>query len=144
MFYGQYEHTIDEKSRLTLPARFRDELDQGVVLAMGLDSNVDIYPRAAWDQLVEGRIAPLDPLSHEARDLRRFFFAGAAYEGLDKQGRVLVPQTLREHGSLGKDVVIAGVLDHLEVWNREAWAERLKGVGGSASNAAERLAQQRI
>jgi MraZ protein len=144
MFFGQYEHTIDDKSRLALPARFRDNLVEGVVLAMGLDSNVDIYPRAAWDHLVEARIAPLDPLSHEARDLRRFFFAGAAYESVDKQRRVLVPQNLREHGSLGREVVIAGVFDHLEVWNRETWAERLKGVGGSASNAAERLAHQRV
>jgi MraZ protein len=144
MFYGEYEHTIDEKGRLTVPARFRDDFGSGVVLAKGLESNVDLYPRDTFERLVESRIAPLDPLSREARELRRFFFAGAAYEELDRQGRVLVAPALRDRGGLGKDVVVAGVFDRLEVWDREAWAEHLKGIEGSASNVAERLAQQRI
>jgi MraZ protein len=143
MFTGTYEHTIDEKGRLTLPARFRDVLGDGVVLAKGLDANVDVFPREGWDSLVESRIAPLDPLSPETRKLRRFFFAGAAHETMDKQGRVLVPQPLRDAGGLARDVVIAGVFDHLEVWSREAWAEQLKGVDGSASDVAERLSHER-
>lgn len=144
MFYGAYEHTIDEKGRLTLPARFRDALSTGVVLAKGLDANVDVFPRDAWERLVESRIATLDPLSPETRKLRRFFFAGAAYETMDRQGRVLVPQQLRDAGALGRDVVVAGVLDHLEVWSREAWAEHLKGVDGSASDVAQRVADERL
>ncbi len=77
MFIGTYEHTIDEKSRLTLPARFREALGAGVVLARGLDGTVAVYPRETWSMTVEARISALDPLSREARELRRFFFSGA-------------------------------------------------------------------
>ena len=99
MFIGTYEHTIDEKSRLTLPARFRDALGDGVVLARGLDGNVAVYPRETWKVSVEARIAVLDPLSREARELRRFFFSGAAEVDVDRSGRVLVPATLCRHAA---------------------------------------------
>ena len=92
MFFGEYEHTIDEKGRLTIPARFRDELASGVVLARGLEGQVDVYPREGWRVNVESRLAELDPLSREARDLRRFFYAGMSDCEPDKQGRVLVPR----------------------------------------------------
>ena len=118
MFFGEHEHTIDEKSRLTLPARFRDQLAGGVVLAKGLDHYVAVYPRDAWSETIEVRLAALDPLTREARELRRFFFAGAADAELDKNGRVLVPPTLVRHARLGRDVVVAGVYDHLEIWDR--------------------------
>jgi MraZ protein len=91
MFFGEYEHTIDDKNRLTLPARFRDDLAGGVVLTRGLDECLDVYARAAWSALVEERLAPLDPFSKEARELKRFFFSAATDAELDKQGRVLVP-----------------------------------------------------
>jgi MraZ protein len=143
MFFGEYEHTIDEKSRLTLPARFRDALAGGVVLARGLDANVDVYPRATWETNVERRVGGLDPLSREARDLRRFFFAGAVDQELDRQGRVLVPPALVRHASLGREVVVAGVWDHVEIWAREAWRTHLRGVEGSAGDVAERLADTR-
>lgn len=143
MFFGEYEHSIDDKSRLTLPARFRDAFADGVVLARGLEGQIDVYPREGWRVSVEGRLAELDPLSREARDLRRFFYAGMADSELDKQGRVLVPPPLARHASLGKDVAIAGVYDHLEIWDRTAWATHLLAVEGSADDVAERLAQKR-
>ena len=93
MFYGEYEHTIDDKNRLTLPARFRDALAGGVVLARGIEKNIDVYPRESWDANV-ARIAELDSLTREAREMKRFVFAGAAVTELDKQGRVLVPPHL--------------------------------------------------
>jgi MraZ protein len=143
MFFGEYEHAIDEKSRLTLPARFRDAFEDGVVISKGLDSNLDVYPRASWSESVERRLAELDPFSREARELKRFFFAGATGAELDKAGRVLVPPPLIRHAKLGKDVVVAGVHDHLEIWDRTAWAEHLHAVEGSADDVAERLAQKR-
>jgi transcriptional regulator MraZ len=143
MFFGEYEHAIDDKSRLTLPARFREALAEGVVLAKGLDANVDVYPREGWQRTVEARLAELDPLTREARDLRRFFFSGAAHAELDRSGRVLVPPALARHAGLGKEVVVAGVYDHLEVWDRSAWVERLRAVEGSADHVAERLAEKR-
>jgi transcriptional regulator MraZ len=140
MFIGTYEHTIDEKSRLTLPARFRDALGDGVVLARGLDGNVAVYSRETWKVTVETRISALDPLSREARELRRFFFSGAAEADLDRQGRILVPAVLTRHAGLEREVVVAGNYDHLELWNPSSWEQHLHAVEGSAEHAAERLA----
>ena len=143
MFFGEYEHTVDDKHRLTLPARFREAFAGGVVLTRGLDQCLDAYPRADWDVLVQARLAPLDPFSKEARDLKRFFFSAAADAELDKQGRVLVPPALARHARLGREVVVAGVHDHLEIWDRSAWNDTLTKVEGSADDVAERLAQNR-
>src|SRR5688500_12661661 len=144
MFFGEYEHTIDDKNRLTLPARFREALADGVVLTRGLDSCLDVYARADWQALVDARLATLDPFSREARALKRFFFSAASDAELDKQGRVLVPPALVKSGKLGREVVVAGVHDHLEIWDRAVWAEQVTKVEGSADDVAERLAEKRI
>jgi len=102
MFFGEYEHSIDDKSRLTLPAKFRDALAGGVVLTRGLDSCVAVFARADWQRLADDRLAPLDPFAPETRELMRFFFAAAADAELDKQGRVLVPPALVRHAQLGR------------------------------------------
>jgi MraZ protein len=142
MFYGEYEHAIDDKSRLTLPARFRHSLAGGVVLARGIERNIDVFPSDTWHENM-ARIADLDSLSREARELKRFVFAGAAVSELDRQGRVLVPQHLAEHAGITKDVVVAGVHDHVEIWDRAAWAAHLSEIEGSAGDVAERLADKR-
>ena len=144
MFLGEYEHTIDDKNRLTLPARFRDALADGVVLTRGLDECLDVYPRSDWNALVEAQLATLDPFSREARDLRRFFFSAASDAELDKQGRVLVPPALTRRARLGREVVVAGVHDHLEIWDRAAWTDNVTRIEGSADDVAERLAQKRV
>ena len=144
MFFGEYEHTIDDKNRLTLPARFREAFADGVVLTRGLDQCLDVYSRGHWDALVEAQLAPLDPFSREARELKRFFFAAAADAELDKQGRVLVPPALTRHARLGREVVVAGVYDHLEIWDRAAWNDNVTKVEGSADDVAERLAEKRV
>ena len=142
MFYGKHEHTVDEKNRLTLPAKFRDALDAGVVLARGIDRNIDVYPRGNWDANV-ARIAELDSLTREAREMKRYVFAGAAVAELDKQGRVLVPPDLVMHAGLGKDVVVAGVHDHIEIWDRSQWADHVSAIEGSVGDVAERAADRR-
>ena len=142
MFYGEYEHTIDEKSRVTLPARFRNEFARGVVLARGIERNIDVFPRESWDANVS-RIAELDSLTREAREMKRYVFAGAAIADLDKQGRVVVPPALAEHAGIGKDVIVAGVHDHIEIWDRSAWTAQLSAIEGSAGDVAERLADRR-
>ena len=144
MFIGQYDHSIDDKSRLTLPARFRDALADGVVLSKGLDSSVDVYPKESWEMIVGERIGRLDPLLPDTRTLQRHFFGGASEDVPDKQGRVLLPAQLLRYGGLTKDVTVIGSNDHLEIWDRAAWAERLEGIEGSADHAAERLAAQRV
>ncbi|HEX5582897.1 division/cell wall cluster transcriptional repressor MraZ [Gaiella sp.] len=140
MFIGTYEHTIDDKSRLTLPARFREALGDGVVLARGIDGNGAVYPRETWKVTVEDRMSALDPLSGEARQLRRFFFAGAGEADIDGSGRVLVPAWLVEHAGLERVVVVAGNYDHLELWNPTTWEKHVTAVEGSVEHAAERLA----
>jgi MraZ protein len=142
MFYGEYEHSIDEKHRLTLPARFRHSLSGGVVLARGIERNVDVYPSDTWHERM-ARIAELDSLSREAREMKRYVFAGAAVAELDAQGRVLVPTHLAEHAGIEKEVVVIGVHDHCEIWDRAAWAAHLESIEGSAGDVAERLADKR-
>ena len=142
MFYGEYDHTVDEKNRLTLPARFRDAFVAGVVLARGIERNIDVYPRESWDANV-ARIADLDSLTREAREMKRHVFAGAAVGELDRQGRVIVPPHLGGHAGIGKDVVVAGVHDHIEIWDRAEWAAHLSAIEGSAGDVAERLADKR-
>jgi MraZ protein len=143
MLLGAFEHTIDDKSRLTLPAKFREALSGGVVLTYGMDGCVSCYPRADWERVVEKRLAELDPFSRESRMMQRYFFGGASETELDKQGRVVVPAALATSVGLDRDVVVAGVRDHLEVWDREAWHEHLREIEGSAEHVAERIATQR-
>ncbi len=141
LFFGEYEHAVDDKSRLTLPARFRPALADGVYLAKGLDGSVDVYPRATWDRDVVDRIGSLDPLLPETRTLGRHFFGGASEDIPDRQGRVHLPAALIRHAGLGKDVTVVGVYDHLEIWDRANWAQRQMSEG-SADDAAQRLARE--
>ena len=143
MLLGEYEHTLDDKNRLTLPARFRQAFAEGIVVTRGMDGCLFAYTPADWTALVEGRLATLDPLSKEGRRMQRFFYAGATEAELDKQGRVGIPGALLEHAKLGRDVVVAGVHDHLEIWDRAAWRLELAEVEGSAEHVAERLAAKR-
>ena len=143
MLLGEYEHTIDDKSRLTLPSRFREAFADGIVLTRGMDGCLYGYAKEDWENLVTTRLAELDPLSREGRVMQRYFFSGAAEAELDKQGRVMIPAPLAEHAGLGKEVVVAGIRDHLEIWDRAAWREHLKEVEGSAEHVAERLAARR-
>lgn len=142
MFLGEYEHTLDEKSRVTLPARFRHALSSGVVLTRGLDRNIDVFPRESWEASI-ARIAELDSLTREGREMKRHVFAGASVAELDRQGRVLVPPHLAAHAGLGKDVVIAGVHERIEIWDRAAWVARVSANEGSAADVAERVANRR-
>jgi MraZ protein len=143
MLLGEYEHTIDDKNRLTLPAKFRKAFADGVVVTRGMDGCLYAYPSEGWRELVETRLGRLDPLSKEARTMMRFFYSGASEAEPDKQGRVLIPPALAQHAGLGREVVVAGVRDHAEIWARAAWREHLKEVEGSAEHVAERLAAQR-
>jgi transcriptional regulator MraZ len=143
MFLGEHQHTLDEKNRLTLPAKFRDSFPDGLVLTRGMDGCVYAYARADWEQLVDSRLATLDPLSRDDRMIQRHFFSGAAEATADRQGRVMVPAALVKHGGLGREIVVAGVFDHLEIWDAGAWRAQLKDVEGRAEDVAERLAAKR-
>ncbi|MEP7334459.1 MAG: division/cell wall cluster transcriptional repressor MraZ [Actinomycetota bacterium] len=143
MLLGEYAHTLDDKNRLTLPAKFRDSFVDGGIVTRGLDGCLYLFARQQWEDLVAGRLSELDPLLEETRLMNRYFFSGAAEAEPDKQGRINVPPALIEHARLGREVVVAGVQDHLEIWDRAAWREHLKQVEGSAQHVAERLAAKR-
>ena len=142
MFYGAHVHTVDDKNRVTLPAKFRDAFGRGVVLAKGIDRNIDVYPRASWEESMS-RIAGLDPLTREAREMKRYFFAAASATEVDKQGRVVIPSDLASHAGIAKDVVVAGVHDHVEIWDRTQWANHVSTIEGSVGDVAERAADRR-
>ena len=143
MLLGEHAHTIDDKNRLTLPARFRHVYVDGIVVTRGIDDCLVAYTRADWEQLIESRLAGLDPMSKEGRRMQRHFFSAAMEAELDKQGRVILSAALLEHAKLGRDVVVAGVHDHLEIWDRDAWRRELAEVEGSVEDVAERLAAKR-
>jgi MraZ protein len=141
MLLGEHEHTLDDKNRLTLPARLREQLGDRVVVTRGLDGCLYVYAAAEWARLAE-RVGTLDPLSREARSMQRFFFASGAEAELDRQGRIVIPVSLLDGAGIGREVTVAGVYDHLEIWDRATWREQRQTVEGSAEDVAERLANR--
>ena len=140
MLLGEYEHTIDDKNRLTLPARFREAFADGVVVTRGIDPCLAVYTREGWADFVRSQLDGLDQFSREARQMRRFLFSAGAEAELDKQGRVTLPAALMRKAGLARDVVVAGVGEVVEVWDRAAWRVQLEEVEGRAEVVAERLA----
>ena len=117
---GKYEHTMDSKKRLFIPAKLREEVGDSFVVTKGLDECLFLYPLDAWKAL-EDKIRQL-PMS-KSRNLQRFFLSAAADVTVDKQGRIVVPPVLRSHAKLVHDVTIIGVLDRAEIWDRQKWDE---------------------
>ena len=140
MLLGEYEHTIDDKNRVTLPSRFRQMFAGGVVVTRGIDPCLAVYTRADWDEYVAAQLAGLSSFNREARQMRRYLFSAAIETELDKQGRITLPAALMKYARLDRDVVVAGVQDHVEIWDRAAWRTQLEEVEGSAELVAERLA----
>lgn len=122
MFMGEYSHTIDAKGRLIIPSKFREELGDEFVLTKGLDGCLSIYPMEQW-KIFEKKLEALPLTNKNARKFSRFFVAGATTCELDRQGRILVPATLREFAGLEKDVVLTGNLNRIEVWSKAKWSE---------------------
>ncbi len=140
MLLGEYEHALDDKNRVTLPARFRQAFADGVFVTKGFDPCLLVYPPKGWSRFVDGQLGGLTPFSREARQMNRFVFASAIQTDLDKQGRMGLIAPLLQHAGLKRGVIVAGVQDHLELWEPEAWRRELDDVGGRADLVAERLA----
>lgn len=120
MFLGEYTHTIDDKGRITIPAKFRSELADGLVVTRGFDQNLMVFPLQEWEELA-GKIADR-PLGDEGvRAFRRRVFSGATDLSPDRQGRIIVPPYLREFAGIDGEVVIAGMYNYVELWSLEAW-----------------------
>src|SRR4030095_14300869 len=108
MLLGEHEHSLDDKNRVILPAKFRQAFADGVFVARGIDPCLLVFPPEGWHRLVEGQMEGLNPFSREARQMSRYLFAGAIETELDKQGRVMLPGALVEHARLAQEIVLAG------------------------------------
>ncbi|MGI1691172.1 division/cell wall cluster transcriptional repressor MraZ [Thermoanaerobacter uzonensis] len=138
MLMGQYEHTIDAKGRVIIPAKFREELGERFVLTKGLDNCLFVYSLEEWKN-IEAKLKTLPLTKKDARAFTRFFLAGAVECEIDKQGRILIPGNLREHAKIEKDVIFIGVSTRVEIWSKEVWEEYSNNTDVSFEEIAEHL-----
>lgn len=131
MFLGEFRHTLDEKSRITLPAKYRPRLASGIVLTTGTKRFVLVFPMDEFEHLSE-RVNSLSLVGPEAAMLRRQLFSNGFDMELDKQGRVVLPESLREYAGIRQEVVIAGVGNHIELWNPEEWQHEREEIARAA------------
>ena len=134
MFMGEFTHAIDDKGRLTIPAKFREELAYGAVITRGYDKSLVLYTADAFKRITE-RAEALSPTDPENRALLRLTYSGASEAVPDRQGRILVPPFLREYAGINGDCVIVGVGHAIEVWSQEGWAQQLQMLNDPAINA---------
>ena len=138
MFMGEYQHSLDDKGRVTIPAKFRELLGTSFVATRGLDSCIFVYPMAEWE-IMEQKLKSLPLMKSDARAFSRFFFSGATECQWDKQGRVNLPPNLRQHAKLDKDCMILGVSNRVEIWNKELWEQYFGQSEDSFNEIAEKL-----
>lgn len=117
---GEYNHTIDAKGRMNFPTKLKDIFGSSFVVTRGFDGCLSVYSNADWAQLIE-KVKALP--ATKSRSIQRYIFAGAAVVEPDKQGRILIPQRLREHAELEHDVVVIGRATQAEIWNKQRWDE---------------------
>jgi MraZ protein len=121
MFLGEFEHSVDSKGRVAVPAKFRPELENGLVVTRGIARCLQVYPTGAWQVLVD-KVNSLPLGAPRAIDIRRRFFAGAFDTEVDKQGRILLPALLRAYAGISEEVVFVGLSSSFEIWSEAAWA----------------------
>lgn len=138
MFMGEYQHTIDAKGRLFIPARFRQGLGDRFVLTKGLDGCLFAYPQTEWD-ILEQKMKSLPFTKGDARAFVRFFFSGASECEVDKQGRILIPANLRDYAHLEKNVVVIGVSARVEIWDIGQWENYSLQAASSYEDIAEKI-----
>jgi MraZ protein len=140
MLLGEYTHTLDDKNRLTLPVKFKSELGKKVVVTRGLDSSLFVYSQAEWQKITD-KLSQLSMTDANSRGFSRFFLAGASEVQLDKAGRILVPEHLKEFAKLGKEVVATGVQSRVELWDARAWKSYSKKMEKDGDMMASKLGE---
>ncbi|OYD06688.1 division/cell wall cluster transcriptional repressor MraZ [Paludifilum halophilum] len=138
MFMGEYRHSVDEKGRLIIPSKYREDLGPSFVVTRGLDHCLFVYPQSEWRNL-EQKLKALPFTRADARAFTRFFFSGAIVVELDKQGRITLPSHLRDFAKLEKECVIIGVSNRVEIWSKEAWAAYYETSEDSFNEIAEKI-----
>lgn len=139
MFMGEHHHNIDDKGRIIIPSRFRESLGKTFVITRGMDECLFVYPMEEW-QLLEKKMENLPFTKKDARAFTRFFFSGASECELDKQGRSIIPATLRQYAGLSKECVVIGVSARVEIWSKENWERYFSASQESFSEIAENIA----
>jgi len=140
MFIGQFEHSIDEKNRIAIPSKFRRKFQGEVIITKGLDGCLFLFPKAKWEQMATG-IGQLPTTKSSARMYARLLLASASQENFDSQGRIVVPVFLKEYAKLKGKVVVTGLYDRVEVWDKKAWEQVEEKVDKDAGKIAEELSE---
>lgn len=143
MFIGEYHHTIDDKGRIIIPAKFRDELGSNFVVTRGIESCLFVYPNKNWDQICE-KLNSLPFTRKDARIFNRFFMSGATNVELDKQGRINISAPLISYANLIKDCVVIGTGDRLEIWSQDDWNSFFNSNKDNMSDIAENLFNESV
>ena len=143
MFIGEYHHTIDEKGRIIIPAKFREELGESFIITRGIENCLFVYSEENWAQITN-KLNSLPFTKKDARTFNRFFMSGATDVELDKQGRVNISRPLIDYANLLKDCVIIGTGDRLEVWSQESWESFFDSTKDSMSDIAENLFNESV
>ncbi|OZB91721.1 division/cell wall cluster transcriptional repressor MraZ [Paenibacillus sp. XY044] len=138
MFMGEYQHSLDDKGRVTIPAKFRELLGSSFVITRGLDQCLFVYPMNEW-QILEQKLKSLSLMKSDARAFTRFFFSGATECEWDKQGRVNLPGNLRQYAKLEKECVVLGVSSRVEIWSKDTWEEYFQQSEETFNDIAEKL-----
>lgn len=138
MFIGEYQHSIDPKKRLAIPAKFRRDFNGKAVITRGLDNCLFIYPLNVWEEIA-GKLGNMPIGESTTRSFVRLMLAGAIDVEVDSQGRVLIPEYLKSYAKLDKDVVVAGLFNRLEVWDQTAWNDYKQGAELNQEEIAEQL-----
>ena len=139
MLIGEYTHTIDDKNRVSLPAKFRTLMGKKIVLTQGLDNCLFVFTTKEWERIANKLSENASMLSSDMRSFTRYMFGGAVEVEVDSIGRVLVPDFLRDRAGLKSKVVLIGVQNRLEIWNEKSWSEYKRGVEKQADGLAEKL-----
>ncbi len=139
MFLGEFEHSVDAKGRVAVPAKFRPQLEGGLVITFGFERCLQVYPMEAWQALSE-RVSNLSLGDADARRLRRLLFASAFDTELDRQGRILVPASLRAYAGIEEGAVIAGMNTYFEIWATDAWAATRAEIAEEGATIAATMA----
>ena len=143
MFIGEYHHTIDEKGRIIIPVKFREELGNNFIITRGIENCLFVYSKENWAQITN-KLNSLPFTKKDARTFNRFFMSGATDVELDKQGRVNISKPLIDYANLLKDCVIIGTGDRLEVWSQESWESFFDSTKDSMSDIAENLFNESV
>ena len=140
MFIGEFQHNLDSKGRVAIPAKFRAKLSGGAIITRGLDHCLFVFSNKDWETLAQKLIA-LPLAQANSRAFSRLMLAGAMDVEIDKQGRILVPDYLREYAALKKQAIIAGLYNRIEIWDSEAWKEYKTKTEASSDEIAEKLSE---